>query len=114
MITQEKIIDLLGGKYTDVDIIRERLCSELAEVERTVKHEIIECDETSFVHRDYMYYADETDRIMQEIAPMRAFLRNPHGNDYAEERRILKKQCDEYRLELLERYREYWEEEGLI
>lgn len=90
MITQAKIIELLGEKYTDQSLLREYIERCLYDVIECAEAELMACQSDDFSTEQYKQCSERLEAAFQVMSAEREILRNPDGKNYSFFRRVIK------------------------
>lgn len=104
MVTQERIIELLGNEYTDQSLIRQLVSRELEDLLDCVKEEIEECNKAEFDVDKYKACSERVDVLLKTIDTEREMLRNPDGNNCRFFRKLVSDSCDRARTMAYNKY----------
>lgn len=110
MISQEKIIDLLGERYTDQALLREYIERCLYDVIECAEAELKACKSENFSTEEYKECSENLEMAFNTMTTAREILRNPDGKNYSFFRKVIKETHDRVRekayIEYLEKHKE--------
>ena len=110
MISQEKIIEVLGERYTDQSLLREYIEVCLRNLIELAKEEMEACKAENFNVEHYKYCSKKLETELQIMETEREMLRNPDGTNYSAFRKAIKETHNRVRekayIDYLEKHKE--------